>query len=153
MAYTREQLLQMQASGRVYQEKYDQAFQPWDQRAPSPVIGEDIADYRRKLAIQAKRLLPLGHEMRQVQFRALRDDAFDVLEPHLLRDCKSAAYRADSVPPGEMRRVVEVDANGNKIIKWIGQQSFVRDMMIPGRRVLGFRTPQGFMNTSGRYVR
>ena len=91
--------------------------------------------------------------MRQVQFRALRDDAFDVLEPHLLRDCKSTAYRADSVPPGEMRRVVEVDANGNKIIKWIGQQSFVRDMMIPGRRVLGFRTPQGFMNTSGRYVR
>jgi hypothetical protein len=76
MSYTREQLLHMQASGRVYQERYDQAFQPWDQRAPAPVIGEEIAEYRRKLAIQAKRLLPEGHELRQVQFRALREDAF-----------------------------------------------------------------------------
>ena len=79
MPYTREQLLQMQASGRVYQERYDQAFQPWDQRAPSPVIGEDIADYRRKLAIQAKRLLPEGHELRAVQFRALADDVLNNL--------------------------------------------------------------------------
>jgi hypothetical protein len=52
-----------------------------------------------------------------------------------------------------MRRVVEIDANGSKIVKWIGAQSFVKDMMPQSRRVVGFRTPQGFMNTSGRYIR
>ena len=122
-------------------------------RAPERVIGEPIDDYRRKLAIKAKKLLPEDHEYRQVQFRQLRNDAFDIFEPQLLKDCKSAAYRADSVPLGRMRRVEEVDQNGHKMVKWIGQQSFVRDMMIPGRRVLGFRTDQGFMNTSGRYIR
>ena len=54
---------------------------------------------------------------------------------------------------GDMRRVVEVDGNGNKVVKWIGAQSFVKDMMPPSRRVLGFRTPHGYMNTSGRYIR
>lgn len=153
MSMTREQLLQAQASGRVYQERYDQAFQPWGVQAPAPVLGESIEDYRCKLAIKAKRLLPEGHKMREVQFRALRNDAFDIFEPQLLKDCRDAAYRADSVPLGQMRRVEEIDGNGNKIVKFIGRQSFVRDLMIPGRRVLGFRTDQGFMNTSGRFLR
>jgi hypothetical protein len=34
----------------------------------------------------------------------------------------------------EMRRVEEVDGNGMKIVKWIGQRSFVHDFTIPGRR-------------------
>ena len=153
MSYTREQLLQAHASARVYQERYEPAFQPWGMRAPAPIVGEAVDDYRRKLAIKAKRLLPEDHELRQVQFRALQNDVLDNFEPQLIRDCKSAAYRADSVPLGEMRRVEEIDSNGSKMVKWIGQECFVRDMMPPSRRVLGFRTPQGFLNTSGRYIR
>jgi hypothetical protein len=122
-------------------------------RAPSPVVGEPVDDYRRNLAVKAKRLLPDGNELKPVQFRALEDDVLDRLEPQLIKDCRAAAYRADSVPLGEMRRIEEIDANGHKMLKWIGQQCFVRDLMIPGRRVLGFRTDQGFMNTSGRYLR
>lgn len=68
--------------------------------------------------------------------------------------CKSAAHRADFVPQGEMRRVEEVDQNtGRKIVNWVGAQSFVRDFAAPVRHVVGFRTPQGFMNTSGRFIR
>jgi hypothetical protein len=122
-------------------------------RAPERTFGKPIDDYRREQAVKAKRLLPEGHKLREVQFKQLRNDAFDIFEPQLLQDCKDAAYQADSVPSGEMRKVVEVDGNGNKIVKWIGQQSFVRDMMPPSRRVLGFRTPQGFMNTAGRFLR
>ena len=129
---TREQELQVQASSRVIQARYDEAFQPWGMRAPERIIGEDIAEYKRKLAIRAKKLLPEDHELRQVQFRqAFRDDAFDIFEPQLLKDCKSAARRAHSVPVGEMRRVEEVDPNtGRKIVNWIGQQSFVRDSQL-----------------------
>ena len=58
MPYTREQLLRAQASARVYQERYDKAFQPWGVQAPAPVLGEPIDDYRRTLAVKAKRLLP-----------------------------------------------------------------------------------------------
>jgi hypothetical protein len=52
-----------------------------------------------------------------------------------------------------MRRVEEVDQNGLKTVKWIGQQSFIHDFEQQARRVVGFWTPQGFMNTSGRFVR
>jgi hypothetical protein len=122
-------------------------------RAPERTIGEPIDDYRRDLAVKAERLLPEGHKLREVQFRSLRNDAFDIFEPQLLSDCKSAAYQADSVPSGEMRCVEKIDTNGLKIKEWIGQISFVRDMMPASRRVLGFRTPQGFMNTAGRFLR
>jgi hypothetical protein len=149
----RDQLLQAHASARIFQERYDQAFAPWGMRAPEPVIGEPVDDYRRNLAVKAKRLLPDGNELKPVQFRALETDVLDRFEPRLLRDCKEAAYRADSVPPGQMRRVEAVDGNGYKEVRWIGQECFVRDMMVPGRRVLGFRTPEGFLNTSGRYIR
>ena len=153
MPLTREQELQVQASSQVIQARYDEAFQPWGMRAPERVIGEPIDDYRRKLAIKAKKLLPEDHEYRQVQFRQLRDDAFDVFEPQLLKDCKSAAYRADSVPLGEMRRVEEVDQNGLKTVKWIGQRSFVEDFKQVPRRIAGFWTPHGYMTATGRYLR
>src|SRR5258708_1309333 len=52
---TREQLLQMQASGRVFQERADNALQPWDIRAPAPVLGEDVGKYRRDLAVKLRR--------------------------------------------------------------------------------------------------
>jgi hypothetical protein len=150
--YTREDLLRAHASARVYQERYEQAFTPWGMRAPEPIVGEPVDDYRRNLAEKATRLLPDGNNLKPVQFRALKNDALDILEPQLIKECGQAAYRADSVPLGQMRRVEERDANGNKTIRFIGQECFVRDLMPPSRRVIGFRTPQGFMNTSGRFL-
>jgi hypothetical protein len=153
MPMTREQLLQMQASGRVYQERYDNALAPWDQRAPAPVLGQSIDDYRRDTLVKIKKLLPRGHELRKVKVYELRNDVIDVLEPQLLKACRTEAYNADSVPPGEMRRVVEVDQGGTKIVRWIGQESFVKEMGRPGRRVVSFRTDQGFVDASGRALR
>jgi hypothetical protein len=152
MPMSREQLLQAHASARVYQERYETAFQHWGMRAPAPTVGGDVGDYRRDLAVKAKRLLPDGHELKAVQFRALNDDVLDRFEPQLINDSGQAAYRNDSVPPGQMRSF-ERTKNGIKTIEWYGQECFVRDLMPPSRRVLGFRTPQGFLNTSGRFVR
>jgi hypothetical protein len=153
MSYTREQLLQIQSAARVYQARADDAFAPWGFRAKQPTIGEDPDRYRRRLMIQAKNQLPDNHELRGVTVNKLPSDALEAYEPQFFKACKDAAYRADSVPPGEMRRVEETDTNGTKMVKWIGQECFVRDLMPPSRLVLGFRTPEGFLNTSGRYVR
>jgi hypothetical protein len=136
---TREQLMQMQASGRVYQERYDNALQPWDIRAPAPVIGQDIDAYRRDTLVKIKKQLPEGHELRKVQIRQLDNDVLDIIEPKLLQACRHEAYNPESVPLGQMRRVVDIDPqNGQKIVKFIGQRSFVFDMGRPGRRVVSF---------------
>jgi hypothetical protein len=72
-------------------------------------------------------------------------DIFDRFEPDLLQAVQRAAYDASSVPPGQFRKVVELDGNGMKMVRWIGPESFVKQMTRPGRRVLSFNTYQGPM--------
>ncbi len=153
MPMTRNQLMQMQASGRVYQERADNALQPWDIRAPHPVLGEDIAKYRRDLAVKLKKQLPEGHKLRQVQYRRLDDTTLDVFEPQLYHAVRAEAHNPSTVPPGEFRRVVKIDSNGMKMVEWIGQVSFIKEFTRPGRRVTSFRTDQGFVDASGRPLR
>jgi hypothetical protein len=153
---TRDELLQMQASARVYQQRADDALMPWDIRAPAPVLGEDIAKYRRRLAIQLKHQLPEDHQLRKVQYKRMPDDILANFEPDLYRAVRDIAFDPSSVAPGEMRRVVKVDQGGTKSVQWIGQESFVRDPQYgyrPGRRVVGFRTDHGYVNTMGNRLR
>ena len=141
LTLNREQLLQMQASARVYQERADNSLQPWGLRAPHPVLGEDIDRYRRQLLIQAKRQLPDDHPLRGIQIKQLRDDALAALEPQIYDACQKAARRADTVPvDAPLRRVETRDANGLTIVDWIGQRSFVHDFTRPGR-LARIRTP------------
>lgn len=138
----REQILQMHASARVYQERYDNVLQPWGVRAPAPTLGQDIDAYRRNLAVQAKRLLPDDHELKKVQYRGLPSDAFEGYEPQLLRAVRTVASDNSTVPyDAPLRRIEDVDTNGLKIIKWVGQRWFGRDFTREGRRVVTFRQP------------
>lgn len=154
MGMTREQILQMHSSARVLQERYDSALEPWGVRARAPRLGEDIDHYRREELIRVKKLLPENHELRKVQIRQLRDDAIDVLEPQILRAARKSAYRSDTVPAdAPLRQVPEIDASGTKSIRFIGQRSFIHDLVRKGRRVVSFRTDQGFVDASGRGLR
>ena len=55
MPYTREQLLQIQSSARVFQARADDAFAPWGMRAPEPSVLAKIPDhYRRQTADQGQ---------------------------------------------------------------------------------------------------
>jgi hypothetical protein len=144
---TREQLLQLQASARVYQARADSVFQEWGFRAAAPTLGQDPEDYRRDLAVTAKKQLPYGHELRKVKLWKLPRDVFEVMEPQVYAACREAASRPDSVPPGEIREVVKIDPkNGHKEIHFLGRESFVRQMGREGRRVVSFMHRY---NTSG----
>ena len=154
MPMTREQIMQMHSSARVLQERYDSALEPWGVRARAPTLGEDIDHYRREELIRVKKLLPENHELRKVQIRQLRDDAIDVLEPQILRAARETAYRSDTVPAdAPLRRVEERDANGLVSYRFVGQRSFIHDLARVGRRVVSFRTDQGFVDASGRGLR
>jgi hypothetical protein len=153
MALSYDQAMRMQASARVYQQRYDYALAPWDLRAPAPTLGEPITEYRAKLAILAKKQLPEDHEMRKIQYRRMDTEIFDRFEPDLLKAVQRAAYDASSVPVGQYRRIVVADGNGLKIVKWIGQRSFTDDFKAPVRRVISFLTPHGRVNAAGMPVR
>jgi hypothetical protein len=97
--------------------------------------------------------IPPTHDLYKVQMRALPDDVLAGFEQMLLPACKTEAFNPLTVPKGEIREVVKTDANGLKVRHFIGQESFVRAMGRPGRRVISFRTDQGFVDASGRGLR
>ena len=127
-------------AARQFQEFYDATFRKVGMRAPQPVSGESVNNYRRETLRNLKRtFLPQNHPLYQVQFRQLKADALQVLEPQLLQACVVEANNPVHVPPGELRKVEELNKFGKlKTIKWIGQESFVKQMMRPGRRVKSF---------------
>ena len=144
---TRDDLLRMQSAARVYQARADDAFVPWGFRAPQPTLGQDPEDYRRDLAVMAKKQLPYNHEFRRMKVWRMPRDIFETFEPQIYDACRDAASRPDSVPPGEMRKIeVTNPQNGHKEIHFIGNESFVKDMGRPGRRVVSFMHRY---NTSG----
>ena len=129
------------------------ALSPWGTRANAPALGQDLDDYRRDHLVRIKRLLPDGHELRSVPVRKLQPDALDVMERQILAAASDSAWRPDAVPAGRIERRETIDGNGLKIVSWLGQQSFVKDMGRPGRRVTSFRTDTGYVDGSGRPLR
>jgi len=123
-----------------FQEYYDNALRKVGMRAPQPVLGTTVNDYRRETLRNLKRtFLPQTHPLYEVQFRQLKADALGVLEPQLLQACVVEANNPVHVPAGELRKVEELDEYGKlKTIRWIGQESFVKQMGRPGRRVKSF---------------
>jgi hypothetical protein len=128
-------------AARKFQAFYDETLRKVGARAPQPTLGQSCNDYRRETLRNLKRtFLPPAHDLYQVQYRQLKSDALQVFEPQLLQACVAEANNPVHVPPGELRKVEELDEYGKlKSIKWIGQESFVRAMARPGRRVVKFR--------------
>jgi len=138
-----------------FQEYYDETLRKIGTRAPQPVLGDTVNHYRRETLRTIKQtFLPQNHPLYAVQMRELKADALAVIEPQVLKAAVVEANNPVHVPEGELRKVEELDDYGKlKTIKWIGQESFVRQMMRPGRRVVSFRTNNGFVDASGRGLR
>src|SRR6516165_6848137 len=128
-------------AARKFQAYYDEVLRKVGMRAPQPVLGTTVNDYRRETLRNLKRtFLPQNHDLYQVQFRQLPADVLQVFEPQLLSAVVTEANNPAHVPPGELRKIEEMDEYGKvKTIKWIGQESFVKQMGRPGRRVVKFR--------------
>jgi hypothetical protein len=134
MSMTREQLLQEQASARVFQESCDNALAPWGLRADAKPLSQSYNDYERSQLARVKRQLPDEHPLRSVKIWSLPSDALDVLKPQIFDAVSKSAFHRSSVAPGQIERREATDSNGHKVINWIGEESFVKQMGTPGRR-------------------
>jgi hypothetical protein len=141
-------------ASRQFQAYYDETLRSVGTRAPAPSLGQSCNDYRREVLRQLKRtFLPQNHDLYQVQYRGLRADALDAFEPQLLQAVVKEARNPENLPPGEIRPIEVRGPDGQKWIDWIGRESFVKQMMRPGRRVLSFTTDRGRFDASGRALR
>jgi hypothetical protein len=142
---------------RQWQEHYQNTVAEIGVRIPPPVLGQSVNEYRCETLRMLKRsFLPQNNEYYRVNYRGLKNDsaALNALEPLALAEVLAQAKNPANVPRGEIREIKEYDQTGTlKSSKFIGQESFVKAMNRPGRRVLGFRFPDGtFRNTNGRVV-
>jgi hypothetical protein len=142
-------------ASRKFQAYYDGSLRNVGVRVPAPLLGQTCNDYRRETLRDLKRtFLPQNHDLYRVQYRKLPADALAIFEPQLLAACVKEANNPAHVPPGELKKVERLDEYGKlKFIDWVGQESFVRQMMRPGRRVLSFTTARGRFDASGRALR
>jgi hypothetical protein len=139
-------------AARQFQSYYDDTLRQVGTRAPPPLMNQSVNDYRRETLRSLKRtFLPQNHDLYKVQYRTLADDALNVFEPQLLQAVAKEAVNPAHVPPGELKKIERFDEYGKvKCIDWIGQESFVKQMMRPGRRVTKFLAPA---DGAGRAIR
>ena len=141
-------------NARKWQEHYQKEVEDIGLRVPSPVLGQTTNNYRREIMrLLKKTFIPQTHDLYKVQMRQLPDDVLAGFEQMLLPAVKVEAFNPLTVPKGEIREVVRTDANGLKVRHFIGQDSFVKFMGRPGRRVVSFRTDHGYVDASGRGLR
>jgi hypothetical protein len=141
-------------AARRWQEHYQAQVEDLGCNIPPPTLGQSTNDYRREMMRLLKQtFIPRNHDLYKVQMRALPDDVLSGFEQMLLPAVKVEAYNPATVPKGEIREVVKTDSNGLRVRNFIGQESFVKRMMRPGRRVVSFLTTNGFVDASGRGLR
>jgi hypothetical protein len=128
-------------ASRKFQEYYENELRDVGGRVPPRTIGQTLGSYRRESCRQFKRtFLPQNHPLYGVQWRGLRNDALDTLEPQLLQACVEEANNPNTVPPGEFRKIEVRNPYGQlQMTKFIGPEHFCKAMGRPGRRVVKFR--------------
>jgi hypothetical protein len=120
------------------QARADAVFNGFGQRAPRPLEGEAIVDYRKRLATKLKSHSPVW---KSVKFSQLPEEAFGIAETQVYADAIAAATNPTDLESGELRQVTKTDpTTGVRTIVFYGKDCFVKQMGRPGRRVHSFRT-------------
>lgn len=153
MSMTDDQLVRQQQGARYYQRLYDDTLQRVGMKAPEPVLGQSVDNYRRESLRTMKKAFLQNHDLYKVNMRGLRADALPVFEGQVLEAVPVEAFNPMNVPKGEIKEIVQTMPNGSKIHLFLGQESFVKEMNRPGRRVASFRTDQGYVDATGRGLR
>jgi hypothetical protein len=120
------------------QARADAVFVNFGSRAPRPMEGETLFDYRKRLATKLK-----SHSSRwkDVKFSRLDDETFTPIESQVYDDAIAAAANPVDLQAGELREVTKINPQtGVRTIEFYGKESFVKQMGRPGRRVAAFRT-------------
>jgi hypothetical protein len=127
-------------------EDIDSAFQVWGRSAPPMRADENNSRYVKRIArvAQAKHYLAYDEPAKRVNFDALPDNALPQFTKMLVDGIRRSVTRPDTVPAGEERIMFTRDENtGMATRTFIGadNQSFVKDMGVPCRRVVRVNVP------------
>lgn len=147
------------------QEFYDNALAKVGLRAPAPVLGQSVNDYRRGTLSGVQTAVLQDHptlSKSKVDFYNLKSDALAPYERMVLQAAPTARTNPDRIPPGVIQPIKVRDPHTGRLLhtEFYGgrlpngeQTNIVHQLGRPGRRVVSFSTPTGRLNASGQPVR
>ena len=141
----------------MFQVRYDSVLEPMKRAAAPPRQGISVNEFRRQSLSFIQQFLPPDSEWRGVSLNNCMSDALNAIEPQILNEARLAATRPSMLAHTPAARPDSLDPDIkavtlNGITTYHGQ-SFVKNMTMPGRRVAGFYTPNGYITTNGTMMR
>jgi hypothetical protein len=152
VALTTDQAEYQQQALRTHQARFDEVLRKVGMRAPEPVMGQSELDYQRELLRLCKVTFLRNHELNKVNMRGLMADGVRAFTPQVLDAVVTEAFNPCNIPEGQIVSRETLDDFGQlKVIKWVGSPGmcFTRQLGRSGRKVISFRTDQGFVGTNG----
>jgi hypothetical protein len=125
---------------RQAQAKAQAVATAYGESAPPPLAGEQLADYRVRLASKYQ---VHSSAYKDSNLSAVRDPvALAAVEDAIYADAAREAVSPSSFEPGVMRPVVTRDAAGRPVIRYVGHEGACWDRFNPPvRYVRRFMTP------------
>ncbi|HEV2549006.1 MAG TPA: hypothetical protein VGU20_16815, partial [Stellaceae bacterium] len=118
------------------QVKADEVSIAWGERAPPPLTGELLREYRIRMLRDHKRH---SKDYADVDFATIPDGkAFDVAEARVYADSVAASANPPGSPNAPLIPRRREDDTGRMITTFHGSGTFIRRMTRPARRVVGF---------------
>ncbi|HEV2545838.1 MAG TPA: hypothetical protein VGU20_00720 [Stellaceae bacterium] len=118
------------------QVKADEVAVAWGERAPPPLTGELLREYRIRLLRDHKRH---SKDYADVDFATIPDGkAFDVAEARVFADSAAASANPSGPENAPLIPRERRDASGRMITTFHGAGTFIRRMTRPSRRVIDF---------------
>jgi hypothetical protein len=117
-----------------HQHNYDQAFQPFNKRAPAPASDAHPGTYRRELFREAQRLLPSSSGLAGITAARIDSSAIVPFEQKLFEELRQEANapswenRPDTCDDPRALRV-KTDASGLKSYEFHAKESFIKNMV------------------------
>lgn len=103
-------------------------------RAPQPLVGESVPNYRRRMAAKIQ---SHSRDWKETRLDALPAEVFEIAEKTIYADATVAAKTPSNIKPGYMREVRRVSEAGHIITDFYGSEGthFVQQFTPRSRRV------------------
>jgi hypothetical protein len=99
------------------QMRFDSAYQALGTSAPGPLSGEELRNYRIRLATGIK---ANSRDYRDSDLSTIGDEtAFTLIEGRIIADAV-AASTSNATPEGQLRMVTSIDEHGRRVAKFYG---------------------------------
>jgi hypothetical protein len=117
------------------QARADRIHSAFGDSAPRPLQGETPLAYQRRLINGLKKH---SSAWKDIDMSALPHEALKIAEATIYADAMNAARNPTDLAPGVLREVVKTDpVTGQRIITFVGSESFIGGFKAPTRRVTG----------------